>query len=299
MKTVRRPFWVPASNYYVLAVAVSTGFFFIVWGILHDSGDEAPWITAGTSASILLCGGVILREIVLRRARNRFTAEQRRLQSRPVRPPSRDSRQDGKLTLERNAAILNEIQRKSGAARTLNKVSAGHREVFELCAEYIAMNETELHTVSAGSPRLSALLRGRSAAADLHRFHMLRWTEIEVTSLTNDARSRSSSDEKVEAAAEALDVIDQSLAIYPAEQSLLQSRELLQDLVVSIKVSGWIEKAERAEFKGEYALAKSHYRDALFDLGRDNANSASRGAAAERINAEIERLRAMESSNEG
>jgi hypothetical protein len=30
----RRPFWLPASNYYVLAIAVTIAFFFLVWGIL-------------------------------------------------------------------------------------------------------------------------------------------------------------------------------------------------------------------------------------------------------------------------
>lgn len=292
--------WVSASNFYVLAIGISTGFFFIVWGVLNDTGEEAPWITAGTSASILLCGAVIFREIVLRRARKRFQAEQRRMEVRFSHSGNvTDNRNPSKLTLERNAAVLDLIRQKSEAARILNKVSEGHREVFELCSEYIAQNEGELRTVSASSPRLSALLKGRTAAVEMHRFHMLRWAEIEVTSLTNDARTRSGSDEKIDAAAGALDIIERSLVFYPAEQSLLQSRDLLQDLMVSIKVSGWIEQAERAEFKGEYALAKSLYRDALFDLGRDNANSQSREAAAERINAEIERLRTLETADDG
>ena len=73
----RRPFWLPASNYYVLAVAVSTAFFFVVWGILHDSGEETPWVTAGISASLLLGGAVILRVVILRRAHIRLHRKQR------------------------------------------------------------------------------------------------------------------------------------------------------------------------------------------------------------------------------
>ena len=64
----RRPFWLPASNYYVLAFAIAVAAFFLVWGILQDGGDEMPWATAGVSASLILIGSVILRELILRRA---------------------------------------------------------------------------------------------------------------------------------------------------------------------------------------------------------------------------------------
>ncbi|MEO7659750.1 MAG: hypothetical protein ABIV48_09060, partial [Pyrinomonadaceae bacterium] len=204
MNRFRRPFWLPASNYYVLAVAISTAFFFLVWGILHDGGEELPWVTAGISASVMLCGAVILREIVLRRARNRYLRQQRMLENMMSRGGAerhlRDPMNSSKLTLERNAAILNEIQLKSEAARILNKVSAGHQEVFELCSEYILRNDFELKTVGAGSPRLAPLLKGRSAAAEFHKYHLLKWAEIESRNLTNDARSRPNPAEKIEAA---------------------------------------------------------------------------------------------------
>ena len=68
MNRMRPPFWLPASNYYVLAVAIALAFFFVVWGILDDvDGVRAPWQTAGVSASILLVGAVVLREMILRR----------------------------------------------------------------------------------------------------------------------------------------------------------------------------------------------------------------------------------------
>ncbi len=298
MNRVRRPFWLPASNYYVLAVAISTAFFFLVWGILHDGGEELPWITAGISASILLCGAVILREIVLRRARNRYLRQQRMLENMMYRGGverhGRDPRNSSKLTLEGNAAILNEIQLKSEAARVLNRVSAGHQEVFELCSEYILRNDDELKTVGAGSPRLAPLLKGRSAAAEYHKYHLLKWAEMESRNLTNEARSLSNPAEKVEAAQNALSVIESALDSYPAEPALLQSQELLRDLIVSIKLAPLVEKAERAVFEGDYAGGKSLYRDALFYLGRDNIESESRRQAADRINGQIERIRTLE-----
>lgn len=294
MNRNRRPFWVPASTYYMMAVALSAALFFIAWGILNDSLIEAPHITAGISASIFLFGAVVLREIILRRARNRLIQDQRRLE-RSFASPSVHAGDSRKLTIERNAAILNDIKRKSEAARVLGKFSAGHREVFELCGDYILQNDSELKIVSASSPRLSPLLKGRTLANELHRFHMLKWAEIEVTSRTTEATNRVDSEEKIEAAQGALAIIDESLEFYPSERSLVQSRALLQDLLVSIKVSNWIEQAERAAFKKDYTLAKSLYRDALFDLGRDNIQTAAREAAASRINGEIERIRILES----
>jgi hypothetical protein len=281
----------------VLAVAVSTVFFFLVWGILHDGGEETPWVTAGVGAGILMIGAVMLREVIFRRARARLAAQQRSINSqfrgRSVRS---DVREGDKLTVELNAAILGEIKQKSDAANILSKVSAGHREVFELCSEYLARNENELKTVKAGSPRLAPLLRGRAAAGDFHRFHMLKWAEIEARALAAESRARTDVSQKIEAARNAINVIESALASYPDEASLLQSRDVLGELLVSINVGHLIEKAEKAAFHGDFAEARAHYKDALFYLGRDNVESDERKEAAERILAEIERLRLVENA---
>jgi len=296
MSNNRRPFWLPASNYYVLSIAVAAAFFFVVWGILHDGGDETPWITAGLSASVLVCGAVILREVILRRADRRFLLQQqameRRLRAAPVRPSV--THHSNKLTIERNAAIMHEIRQKSDAANLLNKFSAGHREVFEICAEYISLNESELKLVNPNSPRLAPLLKSRSKAAEYHRHHMLRWAEIESKTLTNSARDLAKAVDKVAAAQNALVVVESALRSYPSEETLLQSRDILRDLVVSINVSDWVERAERAAFKGNYTEAVGLYQDALFYLGRDGVRSDVRDEAARRINDEMLHLRGFE-----
>ena len=292
----RRPFWLPASNYYVMAAAVSIAFFFLVWGILHDEGDETPWVTSGVGASIILGGAVILRELILRRARNRYLQMERRVSDNflGVRAQLGDRRGSGKLTLEKNAAILKEIKQKSAAAKVLNKLSAGHREVFELCGEYLARNESELTTVNAGSPRLAPLLKGRNTASSFHRYHLLQWAEIEARSLTNEANGMTNVTERLRAAKDAMGVIEFALQSYPAEDSLLESRDVLREMAVSIKVSDLVERAERAAFKNEKREAMSLYRDALFYLGRDNVHTVDRQQAANRINAEMEKLRLLE-----
>ena len=293
---VRRPFWLPASNYYVFSVALSTAFFFLMWGILHDGGEETPWITSGVSASMLLCGAVVLREVILRRARNNFLRQQRRMDSTVFDAYFRlgDNRNHNKLTLEKNAAILREIRQKSEAAQVLSKFSAGHREVFELCSDYLERNDGELKTIGANSNRLGALLKGRAAAAEYHRFHMLKWAEIESRSMTNDATNLVNTSKRIEAAQNARNVIAVALESYPSESSLLESQQLLTEMVVSIKVSSRVERAERSAFKGDYAQARSLYRDALFYLGRDNIHSEDREQAAAFINAEIDRIRTLE-----
>ncbi|HEX9960971.1 MAG TPA: hypothetical protein VGB00_08565, partial [Pyrinomonadaceae bacterium] len=155
-RTYRRPFWLPAPAYYILAAAISTAIFFLVWGILHE-GEEMPWVPAGILASITIATAVVLREIFLRRARNQFLRAQKRLDFNLTSAVQHKSKDSNKLTLEKNAAILRNIERKSEAARVLGKLPDAHWEVFEICNEYLQITERELQTVGVGSPRLPAL----------------------------------------------------------------------------------------------------------------------------------------------
>ncbi|MBL0240266.1 MAG: hypothetical protein IPQ00_06795 [Chloracidobacterium sp.] len=296
MSPTRRPMWLPASNYYALTMAVVIAFFFLVWGILHDGGDETPWISAGIGASAVLFGAVILREWVMRRARNRYVTAQRNFdrELREVYSRLGNDRDSEKLTLGQNEAILSDIAKKSSAARTLGKFSATHREVFELCGDYLARNKRELSLIGTGSPRLVPLRKSRDRVREFHRYHVLQWAEIEARELTQDAKSRAKFSEKVESAQAAMNVIDSAMSFYPAEPALIESREVIVELVASIKVAHWVERAERAAFKGDYKEARSHYRDALFYLGRDNISNEDRDIAADHINTAIERLRQLE-----
>lgn len=288
----RRPFWLPASNYYILATAVTIAFFFFVWGLLHD-GDEAPWIPAGIGASFVLIGAVVLREIILRKARNRYLLVQKKLDYniQNVGLHANVNRNPNKLSVEKNAAIIKEITRKSDAAKVLGKLPEGHLEVFELCNEYLLINEKELETVGVGSPRLAALRRGKEVVQDLHHFHLLSWAETEALALTQEAKNRVTISEKLETAQKALTVLDSALQFYPNERRLVESENALKEFIASIKVSHWIEQAERSAFKGNYKRAINHYRDALFFLARGNIRQDEKEIIAEKINSEIAKLR--------
>ena len=286
----RRPFWLPASNYYILAASFAIAFFFLVWGILNDGQDDTPWIPAGIGAAIILSSAVILREIVLRDRRNRFLASQRQI-DQSVRGIAQraQARDPEKLTLERNAAILREISRKSEAAKVLARFAEGHRDVFELCEEYLGVVRKELPKVAAGSPRLVALLRGTEVASKYHYYHMLQWAEIESRGLTKEAGKRDKISEKLDSAQSALGVVEFALQSYPDDPALLDSQKVLLDLVTSIKIKDLMGKAERSAFKGNHRRALSLYQDALFFLQREHPGIESE--LVDHINEEISRLR--------
>jgi len=293
-----RPFWLPASNYYILTVSASIAFFFLVWGILHEGEEDMPWIPAGIGASIVLGSAVFLREVVLRKAQNKYLLARRQLDYNLNKIPlqSNANKNENKFTIEKNARIIKNIQQKSEAARLLGKLPDAHWEVFEICNEYLSINNRELETVGVGSPRLAALIRGKETVAQLHKFHLLAWAEIESRLLTQEAKNQAKFSEKLKDAQKALSVLESALQFYPNETRLIDSEEAIQEFVASIKISHSIEQAERAKFKENYKRAISFYRDALFSLARENLKSAERELLAEKINSEIEKIRQLENT---
>jgi len=292
----RRPFWLPASNYYILTLSVTVAFFFLVWGILHEGDEETPFIVAGIGASLVLGSAVVIREIFLRKARHRYLSVERKLDYnvKNFSLPSNLSNTDfNKLTLEKNAAIIKEIQKKSETARSLGNFSNGHLEVFKICNKYLSVAEKQLETVRVGSPRLAGLRRGREIIGELHRYHLLSWTEIEARELTQKAQNYVTVTEKLNTAQEALNIVESALQFYPQEARLTESESALRDFITSIKISHWIEQAERSAFKGNYKRAISLYRDALFFLDREDLKNEDREAIVHKINVEIGSLRQL------
>ncbi len=294
-----RPFWLPASNYYILAAAAALAFFFLVWGILHDGEDDMPWVPAGIGASIILGSAVFLREVVLRKAQNKYLTAQRQLDFNISKIPVSVSANkiENKFTVEKNAQIIKNIQQKSDAARLLGKLPDAHWEVFEVCNEYLSINRRELVTVGVGSPRLAALRSGKDTIARIHKFHLLAWAEIESRTLLKDAKNQSKFSEKLKDAQSALSVLESALEFYPDESKLRESEDAIKDFIGSMKISHLIEQAERAEFKENYKRAISLYRDALFSLAREYTKNGERDLLAGKINSEIEKIRRLENVN--
>lgn len=291
----RRPFWLPASGYYALTAAIVIAFFFLTWGFLHEGGEEMPWVPAGIGASFVLGGAVLLREVILRKARNRYILIQKKLDYNLKNVPLHSSvnRNSSKLSVQRNAEIINKIQQKSEAAKVLGKLSDGHWEVFEICREYLRVNEKELENVGVGSPRIAALRRGKEIVQELHRYHLLTWAQIESRSLTEKAKNSAVVFDKLETAQNALSVLGSARQYYPNDLQLIESEDALKEFIASIKISHWIEQAERSTFKGSYKQAINHYKDALYFLARENVQSIEKDSIAGKINREIENLREL------
>ncbi|MDQ2746649.1 MAG: hypothetical protein M3T96_05255 [Acidobacteriota bacterium] len=289
----RRPFWLSETAYYALAVAASVIFFFFIGVVLLEGDEESPFLIAGIGALVILGSAVVIREIFLRKSRRRYLLVERKLNEAHTRIPySFDGGTESqKLSLEKNAEIINEIKRKSEAASKRNGFSGAHREVFETCGEYLSVVENQMETVGVGSPRLAGLRRGREIVGSLHHRHLLAWSEIEARAWSQKARNYATISEKLNAAQEALNVLNSALQFYPNEPRLTESELAIKSFIASVRVSHWIEQAERAAFKGSYKRAVSLYRDALFFLARENVNADEREAVAEKINSEIEKLR--------
>ncbi len=275
----------------MLAVAACLCLFFLGWGLLHDAGEETPWVTAGIGASLILGGAVLMREAVLKRSPRVLPASAypHNFGGEPFKTAA-NARNADKLTIERNAAILQEITRKSDAAEVLGGFGPVHREIFDLCDAYLTKNDQELRHIGTGSPRLGPLRKGREKVARYHRYHLLKWAEIETGNMNRKAMEMPAPRDKIDAAQGALGVIEFALGFYPDDRSLIDSRTALSEILVSIEVTALAEDAEREVFQGNFREARRNYRDALFLLGRDNVHNESRDIAAGRIKAEIEKL---------
>jgi hypothetical protein len=291
----REPFWIPASNFYLLAFAASVAVFFLLVGILHDGVDDLPWVIGGAGSIIVLGTAVFVREVVMRNARRRFISA-KRLDKRVWHLTKRDADSHGsnKLTLAKNETIIAEIRKKSEAAKVLGTFPETHKAVVELCEGYLTLAADELAKAGAGSPRIPAIRKGTGVASRHHRYHMLKWAEIEARSLTLEAKSRGKIDEALGKAEKALLVVDLALRAYPLESSLVDSQGVLQNFITSIRVSKSVETAEREFFNGEYESAIRLYSDAACEFRRYDSNDPEREKAAVKIDLEISRIREIQ-----
>ena len=259
---------------------------------MREGNEEDSLYFAVFSAGAFLLGAVIFREIVLRNAGRKYLAAQKQLDLNIGKVAGfKTEFSDGKITLEQNASVLKDIKKKSDAAKVLHNLPDTHREVFEICTEYLAVSAEQLKSVGTGSPRLAAFRRGRETVKQLHRFHLLEWMQTETKILMQDAKIRVTISEKLNAAQKALDLIDSALRFYPNEPQLVDSESALNEFISSIRVSYWIEEADRAVFRGDQQSAVGFYRDALFFLERSDIQPEKKQFVSDKIGAAIEKIR--------
>jgi hypothetical protein len=272
------------SGVMTVATGVSTALFFVLWWALQ--GEENPWVLAGLTASVVMLVAFAARLTVVRRNRMRSRhSSQRHGHSMPR--PSGKVMQSTSL----HSAGLRALQKQSADADARDLPPQVHRDLYDLCTDYLQGAEQALQSPSLAAGGRLALRAGQERVRALQRHHLLTWARGSARAFTHEAQQRVRLYEKLETANRALECIDSALKVYPDEEELRISARAVREFITSCRVAHWVELAERAAFKGYYRRAIDRYRDALFYLTRDAADQ-DREAGAERITREIELLRA-------
>ena len=288
----------PSSFGYLLAAFVAAiALFFGLWWTLVSGGDEAPWIPAGLAAIVVLLVALSAREVVMRRAWTRYLLDQGNEKSARNSGEHARPQQKTKASSGMSAALQN-VQKHSEEADAGASPEA-HFEVFHLCQDYLAAADDTLRSNTLSSERRNSIRAGQERARVLQKHHLLTWARDSSRALTYEAQQRARTSERIEAANRALHCLETALQFYPQETELLESSAAIREFTSSVKVAHWVELAERAAFKGHYRRAIDRYKDALFYLGRGAMKEEVRAASTERIEREIESLKARVRSQKG
>ena len=274
------------AAYMLIATASAAALFFLLWWMLQ--AEEAPWVPAGLAASVVLLVAASARLMVTRR--ERAAPSRNFVSSDRQRPRSHSHSGSVMRSTSLHAAALRALQKQSADADEKD-VPEAHRELYEMCTEYLAGAEKALKSPALQPDGRVALRAGQDKVRDLQKHHLLTWARGSARTLTHEAQKRVRLYEKIETANRALECIDSALKVFPDEGELNVSARAIREFITSSRVAHWVELAERAAFKGYHQRAIDCYKDALFYLTRDRASAAGE-AAAERITREIDLLRA-------
>jgi len=281
-----------STGYLVSAIVISVVLFFGLWWILVSGGDEAPWLPAGLAASVVLLVALSAREVVMRRAWTRYLLENGIRENSPSRSRESGRSQKKGFSASMHSAALRAIQKQSTAADRPGSAPEMHLDVAQLCHDYLASSDEAIRSGRFGSEKGIALRAGQERVRTLHRHHLLTWARGQAQLLTHEAQQRARTFDKIETATRALDCIDSALRVYPDETELNESRIAIGEFIASVKVAHWVELAERSAFKGHDRRAIDRYRDALFYLNQDVVKEDVRLAGTQKIEREIEKLKA-------
>jgi hypothetical protein len=283
----------PSSAGYMIAVIViAVGLGLVLWWMLANGGDEAPWLPAGLAVSVVLLVALSAREVVMRRAWTRYLLEHGIQETSKSRSSHGERSQKKGFSASLHSAALRAIQKQSAAADSPGSTSQAHFDVAQLCHDYLSSTEEAMRSGSMGSEKGIAIRAGQERVRSLHKYHLLSWARGHSLALTREAQQRARTFDKIETANKALECIDSTLRVYPEEAELHESKAAIGEFIASVKVAHWVELAERSAFKGHYRRAIDRYRDALFYLNQDVVKEEVRVSGSERIDKEIAKLRA-------
>jgi hypothetical protein len=225
--------------------------------------------------------------------RNRRLADHARLE-KTLRLVSAFSNADDrrKISLEQNKAWVDHIVQKSEAAKVLGRISEAHRNVFDLCERYLGDMADELPYVAPGSPRIAAFRTSTKRIRRLHKYHLLRWAELETSELGFGIQSRATIEDSLNSNRHAAKVLSFALGHYPDDPSLNASMVVVNDARLMISAAELTESAEKERAGGNPQAALELYRDALDVLSRNSAEiDGGRERIIDGISAKIESIR--------
>ena len=259
---------------------------------MSDGGEPVPYVGASLFAVIVLASAVLIRGVILRTYETRARAERARLDKRMRAAlmfiPGDDVK---KISLEQNLAWLKYIRTKSDAAKVLGKIADAHREVFELCENYLNEIRQAMHNVTPGSPRIGAFRKGTDKVQAIHEYHVIKWAKIESSQIATNYSNRGNIDERLGAAAKAEGALRYALGHYPDNADLVASYGVVRTARRMVEAAEVTSEAENAKRLGELERALSLYRDALEKIGSvDLLSDSDEGSIVERLLVEISAL---------
>jgi tetratricopeptide (TPR) repeat protein len=273
----------------VVALLAAVLLFLLLWWVLVNSGDEAPWLPASLITTVFLLIALSAREVLMRRAWTRYLLEH------GIKPNSRSRSyyrgQKKVFSPSLHSAALRSIQKQSAAADGPNSTPESHFDVALLCNDYLAGTDEVLRAGNFATDKGISLKAGQERVRALHKHHLLIWARDQARALTHEAQQKARLSEKIETANKALECIDSALRVYPNEIELKESKTAINEFIASVRVAHWVELAERSAFKGQYRRAIERYKDALFYLNDEAVKEEVRVAGINRIEQEIEHLR--------
>ena len=228
----------------------------------------------------------------MRRAWTRYLLENGIREKTSSRPRESARSQKRGFSASVHSAALRAIQKQSTGADAPGSTPEMHLDVAHLCHDYLSHTDEAIRSGSFRSEKGIAIRAGQERVRALHKHHLLTWARGQSRVLLHEAQQRARTFDKIETATKALDCIDSTLRIYPEETELHESSNAIGEFIASVKVAHWVELAERSAFKGHYRRAIDRYRDALFYLNQDVVKDELRVAGTEKIQREIEKLRA-------
>ena len=290
-----------AMGYMLVSGCVAVALFFIVWGLLQGSSEEAHW-AAALAACVVLLIAASAREIFLRRAWSRQVLEMDG-RSRPESfggRPARSSVTQAANTTRKAAnartgwshtASLRGLHRTSAEADALDTQEA-HLDAYHQSQDYLEATDEALRSANLPAEKRVVMRSGFERVTALRKHHLKNWARVKTNTITLEAKHRTRLYDKLDTAQQALRVLETALAEYPDDIDLKCSEAAVREFMAASKVSHWLEIAERTAFRGQHRRAIARYRDALFYVSRESMSDETRELLASRIQREIQALRA-------